>query len=82
MESTNGGKTKLIVIAIIIIVAVALFMWSNGMQPAVAPAPVTSEVPAAVTSNSLTQMQNDAATVDAGNLDTEFQTIDKDVNSL
>lgn len=72
MESTNGGKTKLIILAVLVIVAIAAFIWSRSGQVA---APTTAD-------ESLSAIQNSAASVDTGNLDQEFQAINKDVNAL
>lgn len=72
MEPTNGRKSKLIILAIIVILAVAVIMWLRGSQPA---APTT-------TGQSVSDMQNAAASVDTGNLDQEFTTINSDVKSL
>ncbi len=76
MEQTNGNNTKIIVIAVIVVIAVAALMWWNGMQPTI---PTASTTP---TGESLSAIQNSAASVDTGNLDQEFQNINKDVNSL
>lgn len=73
MEPTNGKKSKLIILAIIIIIAVAVILWMRGGSQPAAPA---------TTGQSVSDMQNAAASVDTGNLDQAFTTINSDVNSL
>ncbi len=72
MEPKNGRKTKLIVLALIVVAAVAAYMWWQGQQ----------SVPASTTSESLSGMQSAATSVDTGNLDQEFDSINKDLNTL
>jgi len=74
MEPNNSGKTKLIILAVLVIVAVAAFIWSRSGQVATPPASTADE--------SLSAIQDSAASVDTGNLDQEFQAINKDVNAL
>ncbi len=72
MEPKNGKKTKMIVLALVVIAAIAAYMWWQGQQPA----------PASTTGESLSEMQSTATSVDTGNLDQEFENINKDLNSL
>ena len=74
MEPNNGGNTKLIILAVLVIVAIAAFIWSRSSQVAAPTASTADE--------SLSAIQNSAASVDTGNLDQEFQAINKDVNTL
>lgn len=72
MEPKNGRKTKLIVLTLIVVAAVAAYMWWQGQQPA----------PAGTVGESLSGMQSAATSVDTGNLDQEFESINKDLNAL
>lgn len=72
MEPQNGKKTKLIVFTLIVIAAIAAYMLWQGQQP----------TPASTTGESLSGMQSAATSVDTGNLDQEFDNINKDLNVL
>ncbi len=75
MEPNNGGKTKIIILAILVILAIAVFVWMRvGAQPA-APSASTAD-------ESLSAIQNSATIIDTVNLDEEFQAINGDVNTL
>lgn len=81
MEPTNGKKTNLIVLALIILVVIAIVIWLQGSQTT--PVPTTSITPTATTQDqTISGMQSAAASVDTGNLDQEFAPINSDVNSL
>ena len=72
MEPKNGKKTKLIVLALIVIAAVVAFVWWQKQQAA----------PDTTAGESLSAMQGAATSVDTGNLDQEFESINKDLNAL
>ncbi len=77
MEPKNGRKTKLIILALIIIAGVALyFWWQSGAMPNLSPATGVD------TTSTISDIQQSATSIDTGNLDQEFQSVNKDLNAL
>lgn len=72
MESTNGRKTNLIILAVVLALAIAAFVWWSGAKKVTSPSAELSPA----------ELQGAATSVDTGNLDKEFESINKDLNAL
>ncbi|MCX6788312.1 MAG: hypothetical protein NTZ36_00315 [Candidatus Jorgensenbacteria bacterium] len=82
MEQTNGKKTMMIVIALIIVIAIAAFVWMRGPQAEVPPAQNAPTAPVTGAVITPTDLESMATSVNTGDLNMEFDAINKDLNSL
>ncbi len=86
METNNGRKTNLIIIAVLIVVVVGvLIWWQNSQAPAGQPAgtEVTPATSTGVAPTDNTQaIQGSLQNINVGNVDQELQSTNNDINSL
>jgi|GEM_PF-1864178 len=82
----NNNKNLYIIIGVVILLIIVLgvWMWQSGTPTANAPA--TTEIPFAgapiQTSDTTGAINQDLKSIDLGNLDSDFQSIDRDLKSL
>ena len=85
---TNSKKNTLIIVAILIVLVIAALAWwqQQGPKETIPTSSVggsTSTLPAVSPAGDQPQAINDSLqNIDTGNLEKEFQAIDKDMNAL
>lgn len=91
MDTQNNSKPIVIGLVIVVIVAVAVFLWWKQAEAPVAPVttvdttvpPGTVEVPqTALPADSSAAIQQSVQSIEMGSLEQEFQAIDTDLNAL
>lgn len=92
MEPTiSNNKTLIWVMVIVAVVVLGGLVWifmsgqpalQTGQEEEVLPPSLTPPPPAAVKEDSTQAINKDIGSVDLGNLDEDFKTIDNDLNSL
>lgn len=82
METNNGKKTNLIIIAILIVLVIGVFMWwKNSQAPSgteTQPATSTGVLP----TDNTQAIQNSLQNINVGSVDQELQSTNSDINSL
>lgn len=85
------SKTVLIVVAVVIVAIIAIAWWQMGSEkeppidetgPTEVPTDVPSEVPAGTLEDTTPVINQELQSINTGDLEKEFQQIDKDLNNL
>jgi cell division protein FtsN len=85
------SKTVLIIVAVVIVAIIAVIWWQMGgkkespvskMGPTEVPTDVSPEVPAGTLEDTTPVINQELQSIDTGDLEKEFQQIDKDLNNL
>lgn len=75
------NKIYFVILLVVVALVVAVLLWQFQVRPEeLGTSPVRTG--GRTISDTTTAIENDLKTVDLGNLDVEFQAIDRDLNSL